>query len=175
MEKYSIPSIYYEDVRINICHPLDDLPKQIVKEILNELNEDDHVYSWFNDWGERDLWYCVVATVNEKPISIAGASKDGKVLRYLYTLKPYRIKYRGIAQMDFMRVFVNKAITPTLYISIHAFTKKHEKLARSYDRQMLSGVPRELQPYAGKWKYEGVRTYRNVDQHHYRLYLKEFI
>ena len=39
MEQYSIPSIYYEDVRINICHPLDDLPKQIVKEILNELNK----------------------------------------------------------------------------------------------------------------------------------------
>ena len=52
-------------------------------------------------------------------------------------------------------------------------TKKHEKLARSYNRQIMSGVPRELQPYAGKWKYEGVQEYRDSPQHIHRLYFKE--
>ena len=171
MEKYSIPSVYYDDVKINVVDPFSDLTIDMVQCILEECDPDDHVKNWYLDWDNKDLWYCCIATINNKPIALAGASEDGKVLRYLYTLKDYRIKYRGIPQMDFMRVFVEKAVTDTLYIGIHAFTKKHEKLARSYDRQMLSGVPRDLQPWAGKWKYEGVETYRNSQQHIWRLHL----
>lgn len=169
MEKYLIPSVYYDDVKINVVDPFDDLVIEMIQYILEECDPNDHVKTWYLDWDHKDLWYCCIATINDKPIALAGASKDGKVLRYLYTLKNYRIKYRGIPQMDFMRVFVEKAVTDSLYIGIHAFTKKHEKLAKSYDRQMLSGVPRELQPWAGKWKYEGVKVYRNSDQHIWRL------
>ena len=173
MEQHSIPSIYYKDVRINICDPCDDLVTWMPDKILKEC-DDNNIRSWYTNWKNKDLWYCTVATAQGSPISIAGAKKDGKVLCYLYTLKEHRIKHRGIPQMDFMRVFVDKAIGDTLYMGVHAFTKKHEKLARSYNRQIMSGVPRELQPYAGKWKYEGVQEYRNSQQHIHRLYLNEF-
>lgn len=173
MVPYSIPSVYYDDVKIEVCYPDDSLIELLLMFIINECDPQDHIYNWYKNWARNNLWYCAVATVNGFPISIAGAREDGKVLCYLYTLKDYRIKYRGIPQMDFMRVFVDNAKTETLYMGVHAFTKKHEKLARSYNRQMFSGVPRELQPYAGKWKYEGVQTYRNVDQHIHRLYLNE--
>jgi len=173
MEPYSIPSIYYKDVQINVCDPHSDLVQKILQDILAEC-ENEIIRSWYENWHNKGLWYCTVATVNGLPFSIAGAKQDGKVLCYLYTLKDYRIKYRGIPQMDYMRVFVDRAVTDTLYMGVHAITKKHEKLARSYDRQIMSGVPRELQPYAGKWKYEGVQEYRNSPQHIHRLYLKEF-
>lgn len=173
MEQYSIPSIYYKDVQINVCDPYDNLVQKILLNILKEC-DNDIIRSWYLNWESKELWYCVVATVNGFPITISGAKEDGKVLCYLYTLKDYRIKYRGIPQMDFMRVFVDKAKTETLYMGVHAISKKHEKLARSYNRQMMSGVPRELQPYAGKWKYEGVQKYRNSEQHIHRLYLKNF-
>ncbi len=173
MVKYSIPSVYYSDIQISVCDPYDSLVQKLLLNILNEINSDDHIYDWYDDWESKNLWYVVVAHINGFPISLAGAREDGKVLCYLYTLKDYRIKYRGIPQMDFMKVFVKEAITDTLYMGVHAFTKKHEKLARSYNRQMFSGVPRELQPYAGKWIYEGVKTYRNSEQHIHRLYYKD--
>ena len=164
-EKWS--SVHYDDVVIYRCQPEDILTERIVLKILDECDKPLKV--WFEDLAEKDLWYLLVACIGDTPISICGCRKDGKVLCYLYTLKEYRNKYRGLVQIDYVPIFVENAITEKLYLTVHAYDKKHERLARAWDRLIHSGQPPEKQPYRGKWKYLGIKEYRGVDQHWYEL------
>lgn len=170
MEKYSTQSAYYKDVKITVCEPTDNLVTKLRKQIINECN--DKVKGWFDVW-PKDLWYSVVAEVDNKPFSIASARKDGKVMCYLYTLKEYRVKYRDLAQTDYTRLFIDNAVTDELYLTIDAFSDKHKRLAKAWDRSIMNGgIPEEFTPYKGKWRYDGISTYRHVEQHFYRLDIK---
>lgn len=160
-------SNYYDDVTIYRCQPEDILTEEIVLRILDECN--DHPRLWFEDLANRDLWYLLIATVNDKPISICGCREDGKVLCYLYTLKEYRNEYRGLAQIDYVPIFIEDAKTDKIYLTVHAYDTKHKRLARAWDRLIVSGIPDEVQPYRGKWIYKGIEEYRGVDQHWYEL------
>jgi len=160
-------SNYYDNIVIYRCQPNDDLVKKITVSILQEC--EDHPRQWFEKLDQKDLWYVLVACIDNNPISICGCRKDGKVLCYLYTLKNYRNKYRGIAQIDYVPIFIENTITDKIYLTVHAYDKKHEKLARAWDRLISSGRPPEKQPYRGKWKYLGIKEYRGVDQHWYEL------
>ena len=160
-------SKHYNDVTIYRCQPYDPIVERMVLHILEEC--DDHPSTWFEDLGRKNLWYLLVAVVNNQPISICGCREDGKVLCYLYTLKEYRNKYRGLAQIDYVPIFIENAKTDKIYLTVHAYDKKHERLARAWDRLINSGNPPEKQPYRGKWKYLGVKEYRGVDQHWYEL------
>jgi len=173
MEKYSTQSTFYKDVTISRCQPTDFLVSVLRKDILSECDE--KVAGWFTSW-PKDLWYCLVATVDGKPFSIASARQDGKVMCYLYTLKEYRVKYRDLAQTDYTRIFIDNATTDSLYLTIDAFSNKHKRLAKAWDRTIMNGqIPNEFTPYKGKWKYEGIKEYRGVDQHFYRLNIKEVV
>lgn len=160
-------SNYYDDVVIKVCQPEDILTEFMVLRILQEC--DDHPKLWFENLAKKDLWYLLIATIDDQPISICGCRKDGKVLCYLYTLKEYRNKYRGLAQIDYIPIFIENAITDKIYLTVHDYDKKHKRLARAWDRLISSGIPSEVQPTRGKWEYKGIKEYRGVDQHWYEL------
>lgn len=160
-------SVYYDDVTIHRCQSDHSLVKEIILKILDECN--DHPKNWFQNLHKKGLWYLLIACVEDKPISICGCREDGKVLCYLYTLKEYRNKYRGLAQIDYVPIFIENATTDKIYLTVHAYDKKHEKLAGAWDRLINSGLPPDKQPYRGKWKYLGIKEYRGVEQHWYEL------
>ena len=168
--KYSNQSKYYKDVTIHACPPGDIKVSILRGKILQEC--DKRIKTWYTDW-PKDLWYCVIAETQNNPFSIACARTDGKVMCYLYTLKQYRKNYRDLAQTDYTQIFIDNAITDEIYLSIDAFSKKHERLAKAWDRVITNGgIPDEYTPYKGKWLYDGVQTYRGIDQHFYKLNLK---
>ncbi len=161
------PSNYYLDLQIHKCDINDELVKQFQKHILdNEKSK--KIKLWYKELEHRDLEYFLIATLDNKPISGCGYG-DGKVLRYLYTIKEYRNKYRGLAQIDYVPLFVKLTDRKKLYLSIDAYDDTHKRLSKAWDRVILSGIPADKQPYRAKWKYIGIYKYRGVDQHFYEL------
>ena len=167
MEQKYYLSNYYKDLSYKVCLPTDTLVSNLISSIIEV--ENGHPKEWFLNWHKYDLWYSIVAIKNNEPISIASARKDGKILCYLYTLPKYRNMYRELAQIDYIPIHVQLADTRILYLSIHAFDKKHERLAKAWDRKILNNLPNNVTPYRGKFVYKGVKEYRNVPQHIYEL------
>lgn len=173
MAKKFFQSNYYQDVTIHVCNIDDSLVQEFVLSVLAE-EQDPKVRLWYSTGlADRDIKYFLVSVVDGVPISGCGTGDDGKILRYLYTLPEYRNKYRGLAQIDYTPIFVELADRDTLYLSIDAFDEKHRKLAKAWDRVILSGVPAEKQPYRAKWKYIGIYKYRGTQQHFYELKLND--
>ena len=169
MEQYSIQSRYYPNVVLNICDPFGSLVTQMLNLILDEC-KDKTICSWYKMWHVKEVWYSVVATIDQKPFSIASAKKDGKVLCYLYTLEKYRKSFRDLVQTDYTQIFIDNAITDSIYLGIDTFTKKHKSVAKAMDRVIMNGgIPDRYTPYKGKWTYSGVTQHKGVDQHIYKL------
>lgn len=145
-----------------------DLRKEILKECKGITRE------WYFNWDKRveDIEYCIVATKNGKPFSFVSYRSDGKVLCYLYTLRKYRNDYRGLVQIDYLSLHIRFAKVDEIYLTIDAYDKTHSRLAKAWDRKILSGVDDSLQPYRGKFEYQGVIEYRGTDQHKYTLDIK---
>jgi hypothetical protein len=167
MEQKYYQSNYYKDLNYKVCLPTDNTVLDLISLIVEvELG---HPKEWFTNWHKYDLWYSIVAMKDNLPISIASARKDGKILCYLYTLPKYRNMYRELAQIDYIPIHVELAKTRILYLSIHAFDKKHERLAKAWDRKILNHLPNDVTPYRGKFVYKGIKEYRHVPQHIYEL------
>ncbi len=164
-------SNYYEDLKIHKCDITHNLVQKFKENILKK-ETDKKILLWYDDLLNRDLEWFLISTLNNEPISGCGYG-DGKVLRYLYTLKEYRNKYRGLAQIDYVPLFVKLTNRKKLYLSIDAYDDTHKKLSKAWDRVILSGIPAEKQPYRAKWKYIGIYKYRGAMQHFYELDLND--
>tara|TARA_B100000029_G_scaffold489494_1_gene547299 strand:- start:238 stop:765 length:528 start_codon:yes stop_codon:yes gene_type:complete len=169
--KNSYQSNYYSDIIIHKCDIDNILVLKFQQQIL-EKETNETILSWYRQLKDKELEWFLIATLNGNPISGCGYGHT-KVLRYLYTFKEYRNKYRGLAQIDYVPLFVKITNEKRLFLSIDAYDKTHEKLAKAWDRVILSGIPPEKQPYRAKWKYIGVYKYKNIDQHFYELNLND--
>lgn len=174
MEQNCYPSNYYNDITVQkLSYDHSDVLKfvEIVKTDIMESRKlsTAKMYKWYENWIKNDIEYTLLAYCNKTPISFASYKSDGKVLCYLYTLKDYRNIYRELAQIDYLPIHVHYTSLNKLYLSIDAFDKAHERLAKAWDRKLISGIPEHLTPYRGKFKYCGVNVVRGVNQHIYEL------
>lgn len=180
MEKKSYQSNYYNNVSIQVLEPNDSIVLQLVEEIKYEIMHSGDInqarlYNWYENWQNKDIEYTLVAVENDtnKPFGMSSYKSDGKVLCYLYALSDYRVKYRDLAQIDYLPLHVKYCTLDKIYLSIHAFTKSHERLAKAWNKKILNGgIPEEVTPYKGRFKYCGVQKVANVDQHVYELEIK---
>lgn len=168
-------SRYYTDIEILKTNYNDTRVLEFINAIIEDC-EDQHIKSWYETWDKKsDLWYVLMAYKDGRPISISGARIDGKVICYSYTLRALRNAYRGLVQIDFLPLQVSRAITSTVYMTVHPFSQRFEKLAKAAgDRVITNGLPSDMQPYRGKFEFKGIKPYRNVDQYFYELDLKKF-
>jgi len=165
-----------KDLTLNHYKHRSDIVKKYREEVINDILENDqdpHLLTWYGDNWDKQDYMCADIVTNSKgelvSISAAELSDDGtrlKVFCRLYVIKKQR-HYHSINQRliipTYAEIAKNMNIN-TLWITAHIFNEKIKVSVNTADKKR-STTSRKDMPYYDKMIYEGIITYKNVEQH----------
>jgi hypothetical protein len=159
-----------------------DARKQVMKDIQDN-DQDPHLLTWYGDNWDRQDYMCadLVTTPDGELVGISASelSQDGKRLKVIcriYILKKFR-RIHSINQKLIIPRYaeIAKAMgINTLWITAHIFNDKIKVSVLTADKKR-STTPRKDMPYYDRMEYEGEVKYKDVNQHSFKIELKENI